>query len=95
MTAAAGAALSHAMIRGSRGRFSAAPASGFFSARGKPDDRFAENRRRQFVPAPDAWLHEACEGNTAFGPAIPSSSILGEFSPFQAMTSLASISKYN
>jgi hypothetical protein len=51
------------------------------------------NRKRQFVPPPDAWLHEPCAGNTGFGLAIPTSALLGEISSFQTMTSFVGISE--
>ena len=51
------------------------------------------SRRRQFVPPPDAWLHEPCAGNAGLGRAIPPSPLLDEFSSSPARTLFVSISK--
>jgi hypothetical protein len=64
----------------------------FFGA-DNPGATFRANRRRQLVPPPDAWPHEPHAGNAGFGPAIPSSAILGETSSFQTTTVLVGISK--
>jgi hypothetical protein len=53
-----------------------------------------ENRKRQFVPPPDAWLHEPYAGNAGSAGVIPPSALLGEFSSSPARTSLVSNSRY-
>jgi hypothetical protein len=93
MTAGTGAALSHVLVGGQPGAiFQRIRRRKFFGA-DNPGATFRANRRRQLVPPPDAWPHEPHAGNAGFGPAIPSSAILGETSSFQTTTVLVGISK--
>jgi hypothetical protein len=76
MTERAGAALSHVLIRAGR--------MTFFGCEFFGPDRIRltlrGNRRRQFVPAPDAWLHEPYAGNAGLAEFIPPPALLGEIS---------------
>lgn len=93
MTERAGAALSHVLIRAGRMTFfGSSGVANFFG----PDQirlTLRGNRKRQFVPAPDAWLHEPYAGNPGLARFIPPPALLGEISSSPATTSLASIYK--
>jgi hypothetical protein len=70
MTERAGAALSHVPIRPGRIAFFSASGAANFSALAGSGGRLAEIARWQFVPPPDAWLHEPYAGNAGFGRVI-------------------------